>query len=89
MEEQLSPMSKSITSPLAGVWCTARVCEVWDVHALTSSCFCNLIGMVAALGLHQPANRGKDNDRVTKIWTRGKGRVQYERGSGRSRCHGG
>lgn len=50
---------------------------------------CNLIGIVAALGLHQPANRGKDDDRVTKVWARGKGSVQNERGSGRSRCNGG
>lgn len=38
------------------------------MHALTSSCMCNVMGMVAALGLHQPANKGKGGDRVRGVW---------------------
>lgn len=52
---------------------------------------CNMIGMVAALGLHQPANRGKGSDWVgavnerATIGTKGLGSVQNKSGSGRDR----
>ena len=38
------------------------------MYALASSCMCNVMGMVAALGLHQPANRGKGGHNVTGVW---------------------